>query len=336
MDPKSSAVQPSNAVRGARIPSGRRGRLLLLVGVAVAAGAAVGGVVVWRSGDSPKVVSKAGPKLKSAPPVRVQLPGPAVDFGRGAQVCAAAQARLPAGDVRIAVACTMADYLRDRSAAIADLQKLPQSQAAVVFNLGVAQLWDGQLTQATASLMHTRRLDPYGFYGSIADNLLFAKQELQSYPPYFPPFSQPSDPLAKLRANARAHPADASAWLELAVALERTNRVQAIAAARRALADDPTGIDPRVALAVLAFDKDMPGTALQTLDSMASDEPTNAEIRFHLGLLLFWTRDFQDAAGQMRQVVASHPQPPYRQLAVVFERCLTSSSSCNSVLGGSG
>lgn len=282
------------------------------------------------------MVSKAGPILHSAPPVRVQLPGSAVDFGHGVQVCAAAHARLPAGDVRITVACTMADYLRNRRAAISGLEKLPQGQAAVAFNLGVAQLWDGQLTQATASLMRARRLDPYGFYGSVADNLLFAKQELQSYPPYFPPFSQPSEPVSVLRANARAHPADAGAWLELAAALERTNRVQAIAAARRALADDPTGIDPRVALAVLAFDKDMPGTALQTLDSMSTDQPANAEIRFHLGLLLFWTRDFQDAAAQMRQVVANHPQPPYRQLARVFEVCLSSRSSCSSLLGGSG
>ena len=112
--------------------------------------------------------------------------------------------------------------------------------------------------------------------------------------------------------------------------------MQAIAAARRALADDPTGIDPRVALAVLAFDKDMPGTAVQTLDSMSTDEPANAEIRFHLGLLLFWTRDFQDAAGQMRQVLADHPRSPTGAGARVFERCLTSRSSCSSLLRGSG
>ncbi|MGN6380025.1 MAG: hypothetical protein ACTHNU_13815, partial [Gaiellales bacterium] len=193
--------------------------------------------------------------------------------------------------------------------------------------------WDGRLADATQSLMRARALDPYGFYGSVADQLLFAKTELPGYPPYFAPFGNSSAPVSALQAQARAHPGDSAAWLRLAVALERSSQpdghVKAIAAARRALADDPTGIDPRVALAVLSFDKAQPAVATGTLATMASNDPQNAEIRFHLGLVFFWLRRFSDSAGEMRQVMAGHPGPPYDKLAQVFETCLTSQQSCD-------
>ncbi|MGN6380354.1 MAG: hypothetical protein ACTHNU_15475, partial [Gaiellales bacterium] len=234
--------------------------MALLVGVAAVVGAIVAGVVVWRAqGSSSSVAADRGPVLGSPPPARVELPGKPVDYGNAQTVLRAAQARLRPGDVRLTVARIMAGYTHDRAGAIAALERLPQSTAVVAFNLGVADLWDGRLADATQSLMRARALDPYGFYGSVADQLLFAKTELPGYPPYFAPFGNSSAPVSALQAQARAHPGDSAAWLRLAVALERSSQpdghVKAIAAARRALADDPTGIDPRVALAVLSFDK---------------------------------------------------------------------------------
>jgi Flp pilus assembly protein TadD len=278
--------------------------------------------------------------LSSAPPVRIDLPGKPVDYGNAQAVLAAAEARLRPGDVRLAVAHIMAGYRADRQAAIEALARLPQSSAVVAFNLGVAQLWDGRLTDATQSLLAAHRLNPYGFYGAVADQLLFSRSELAGYPLYFPPFSSPSQPVSVLQAQARAHPGSATAWLRLAVALERSTavgaRMQAIDAARRALTDDPTGIDPKVALAVLSFDKANPAVATGTLATMASNEPTNPEIRFHLGLVFFWIRRFQDAAGEMRQVVTSNPGPPYDRLAKVFETCLTSQTSCDALSKAAG
>ena len=336
MDPKSSAAEPPNVLRRPIIPAGRGGRLAVLVVLAVIVGGVVAGVVVWRSqGGSDASSSVRGPVLRSAPPVRIELPGKPVDYGDARAVLRAAEGRLRPGDVRLAVARIMAGYTTDRSAAIVALARLPQTTAVVAFNLGVAQLWDGRLTDATQSLLTAHRLDPYGFYGAVADQLLFSRSELAGYPLYFPPFNSPSKPVSVLRAQARANPDNASAWLRLAVALERSTavgaRAQAIEAARRALTDDPTGIDPRVALAVLSFDKANPAVATGTLATMASNTPTNAEVRFHLGLVFFWIRRFQDAAGEMRQVVASKPGPPYERLAEVFETCLTSQTSCDAL-----
>ena len=341
MDPKSSAAEPPNVLRRPIIPAGRGRRLAVLVVVAAIVGGVVAGVVVWRSqGGSKASTDVRGPVLSSAPPVRIELPGKPVNYGDAQAVLKAAEARLQPGDVRLAVARIMAGYTTDRSAAIDALARLPQGSAVVAFNLGVAQLWDGRLTGATQSLLAAHHLDPYGFYGAVADQLLFSRNELPGYPLYFPPFSAPTQPVSVLRAQARAHPASASAWLRLAVALERSSavgaRAEAIDAARRALTDDPTGIDPKVALAVLSFDKANPAVATGTLATMASNEPTNAEVRFHLGLVFFWIRRYQDAAGEMRQVVAGNPGPPYDRLAKVFETCLTSQTSCDALRKAAG
>ena len=340
MDPKSSLTLSHNAPRGSRIPGSRRARLALLAGLALAVGGAVAGVVLWQSrGGSPPPVSTGRP-FATRPPVAIELPGPAVSFDDPRAVLRAAHARLPAGDVAIAVARIMAGYQADRPAAIAALRRLPQNQPVVAFNLGVAEYWNGDLQDATTSFEATRRLDPYGFYGSRADNLLFRDQELPGYPPYIPPVSIAGTSLEALRAAVRAAPGSAEAWLRLAAALGQSPqvgaRVAAIRAARRALALDPTGIDARVAVAVLSFDKGNPAATMGTLGPMAANEPNNAEIRFHMGMVLFWLKQFDDAAAQMRQVLAENPGRPYGPVARVFERCLTSRASCDALARAAG
>jgi tetratricopeptide (TPR) repeat protein len=339
MDPKPSVTLSHNAGRRVRIPASRRARLGLLAGLAVVAGAGVAGAVAWSSHGGSSAPAVTGRPFTTPPPVAIRLPGAPVSFDDAAAVLRAARARLPAGDPAIAVARIMAGYPRDRTAAIAALQRLPQSQPVVTFNLGVARYWNGDLTGATRSFEATRRLDPYGFYGSRADGLLFRGQELPGYPPYVSPVAQRA-PLGTLQAAVRAHPGSAEAWLQLAAALGQSQRIgarlDAIRAARRALALDPTGIDPRVAVAVLSFDKGNPAATMGLLGPMAANEPTNAEIRFHMGMVLFWIKQFDDAAAQMRQVLADAPGPPYAPVARVFERCLTSRTSCDALTAAAG
>ena len=155
-------------------------------------------------------------------------------------------------------------------------------------------------------------------------------------PPYVPPVTRRA-PLPTLEAATRAHPRSAEAWLALAAALGQSPqvgaRVQAIRAARRALALDPTCIDSRVAVAVLSFDKGNPAATMGVLGPMSANAPTIAEISFHMGMVLFWIKQFDDAASQMRQVLANDPGRPYGPIARVFERCLTSRASCDAIAG---
>ncbi len=313
-----------------RIPGGRR-RAILVAAVAVVAGvAAVVAVLATRGGgDSPaKVTAKP---LAGQPPLFLQLPGPAVN-GDDAAVYAAARARLPAGDVRIAIARAIAAYgpaTRDRT--VAALRRLPQSSPPVAFELGLAQLWSGHPFAAEASLHRVRRLDPYGYYGTKADNLLHLN-EAPGYPPYFPPFSLHGS-LAVLRAAVAAHPTSAADQLALASRLERTDRLAALKVARIAAALAPTGVSEQVAVTVLGFSKDQPMTAISALGNLASQASTqdNAQVRFHLGLLYFWIRDSQDAAAQFTQVEQDAPESPYAQVAHVFGECLTSPAACRKI-----
>jgi len=335
MDPNSSAVEGSNVGRAAPIPDRRRRRLVLLAVAAIVAGAAVAGVIVWQSrGGSQAPPPAVAQPLSGRPPVVLQMPGKPVSASHPRAVLAAAVSRLPAGDLRIAVARAMAGYsAATRESTLAALRRLPRNSPVVAFNLGVAELWAGQPAAATLELKRVRVLDPYGYYGTNADNLLHP-DEVRGYPPYVYPGPAPTGSPARLEAAARAHPS-AARWLKTAVRVEAVNRLQAIADARRALALDPVGIAPQVATAVLGFQKDNPMAAITTLTQLAGNDPDNTEVRFHLGLLYFWIRSGGDAAAQMRLVRSDAPQGPYATLAQVFEQCIPDPAHCASLAGGS-
>ncbi|MEP6642078.1 MAG: hypothetical protein ABJB93_09255 [Gaiellales bacterium] len=312
---------------GAGIPAGRR-RLLLIAAVALVAGSvAAAGVIATRGGGTHH--APPAKLLGGSPPLVLELPGSAVKGGNAA-VYAAARTRLPAGDVRLAVARAILAYDPGRRArTVAALQRLPQQRALVVFELGLAQLWAGDPRAAERTLNQVKRLDPYGFYGTNADNLLHLNTEVRGYPPYFPPKSEQRS-LAALRTAVHTNPTSAAAWLALVAGLERSDRLAALRAARRAAGLDPTGVSEQVAVAVLGFSKDSPAVAVGTLGTLASQTQTeqNPEVRFHLGLLFFWIREGQDAAGEFRQVQADAPKSPYAKIAHVFESCIDSPAAC--------
>jgi tetratricopeptide (TPR) repeat protein len=226
-------------------------------------------------------------------------------------------ARSAPGDVRIGVALALAGYSRDHPGrTLRALRRLPQRDPAVAFNRGLVEAWAGQTSAAVGDWRRTRQLDPYGFYGTRADNLLHP-DTLQSYPPYIAPPVLRIGPAAA-RAETRRHPGNALAWLRLAAALEGSDRVAAIRAAQRAVALDPSGVSARVALAVLAFDKDDPAKAVGTVATLAAQQPSNAEVRFHFALLLLWLKRRDDAVAQFQQLLAATPKGPYARDARIF------------------
>jgi tetratricopeptide (TPR) repeat protein len=323
MDPNFHSDVP-NVSSGLGIP-GRR-RLVLVAAVALVAGAAAAAAVIATRGGGTHHPTAARP-LGGSPPLVLELPGPAVKGGN-ATVYAAARHRLPAGDVRLAVARVILAYDPARRAwTVAALQRLPQHDPVVVFALGLAQLWAGDPRAAGRTLNEVKRLNPYGFYGTNADNLLYLGTDAPGYPLYFPPAPQPHS-LVKLRAAVHANPQSAAAWLALAGGLERSDRLAALHAARRAVGLDPAGVSERVALAVLGFSKGHPAKSVGALGLLASQAQQNAEVRFHLGLLFFWINQSQDAAGEFRQVQADAPHSSYAKIAHVFERCINSPAAC--------
>ena len=300
--------------------------------IAVASGIGVGAVVAYGGGTPSAATAPPAvhcPKTTGAPPLVLDLPGAALPSGAStAQIAAAARTRLPAADLRVRVASLMAAYPTAGGAAtVAALSRLPRTQSVVVTNLGLADLWSCRLKAAVANLRAAKRLDPFGFYGTAADNALHLG-DYPGYPPFLPPAVLPQRTLAELRAEVAAHPRSVPALIALASGLQSADRLAAIAAAGRAGTIDPGAITPRVALAVLSFDKDRPQVAIGTLQQLANNAPNNAEVSFHLGLVELWVCDTQDAQAQFAQIVRADPHGYYTGFARKFVAGLRSGERC--------
>jgi Flp pilus assembly protein TadD len=128
----------------------------------------------------------------------------------------------------------------------------------------------------------------------------------------------PAGGVKQLRRLAARQPNRSDVWLALAYQLQRTNHVEALADARKALELDPTGVSPRVAVAVLAYSKDDPSVAFAVLGPLTQQASDTTEIRFHLGELLFWLKQDTDAEAQWRQVEQDSPDSLYGRTAAAL------------------
>jgi hypothetical protein len=293
----------------------RRLAVLLAVALLAGAGAAVA-VLVTSGGGSHASAATTTPRLKGAPTLALDLPGKPVASSIPAQL-AAARSRLAAGDVRIAIARDFSGYdPSHREATIAAVRKLPQSNVAVVFNLATLEAWDGHLPAAAKLWQRASQLDPYGFYGTRADDILYPGQRA-GYPFYVPPPGGPKGTASQLRARLRADPTNSALWLSLAVALQGRDRAAAIRAAQRALQFDPEGVSPRVAAAVLSYRKANPDATATTLANLLQNvgSGTNSQISFHLALVAYWQKLDDMAIGSWRQVAANDPNGFYGRAA---------------------
>lgn len=109
---------------------------------------------------------------------------------------------------------------------------------------------------------------------------------------------------------------DADDWILYGTALQRVGKpLSARAAFDRALELAPDRLDARVAVAVGRFDKDDPSAAFSRLGPLARDNPDSALVRFHLGVLLLWIRDVEDARTQLERAAATMPESLYSREA---------------------
>jgi tetratricopeptide (TPR) repeat protein len=136
--------------------------------------------------------------------------------------------------------------------------------------------------------------------------------------------------IAKLKARASGQgglgntlvPGRIDAWILLGTVYEQIgHRLSAQRAYDQALALDPESLEARVATAVARFDKDRPEEAFSRLGPLTRERPRAAVVRYHLGLLLLWLPNVEEAKHQLRLARGAGVKSLYgRQAARLLER----------------
>ena len=80
----------------------------------------------------------------------------------------------------------------------------------------------------------------------------------------------------------------------------------------------PARAEAQVAAAVGLYDKDHPERAFSRLGPLVRAFPQAQTVRFHLGLLLIYLRQFPQARVELRLAVAEGPQTPLATQARVL------------------
>src|ERR687897_436754 len=178
---------------------------------------------------------------------------------------------------------------------------------AVLFDLGLARFWSGDTAGAVEAWRTTRSAPPDTAYAVRAGDLLF-RGAPPGLPTFVPGFRGPREvqameapeQFAALRRMARR--ADPPAKLLYGVALQRVERPvsarrEFLAAAKLA----PSDADALVADAIGRFDKEHPERAFSRMGPLTRRFPRAGTVRFHLGLMLLWLGDLEEARRQLRR-----------------------------------
>lgn len=185
--------------------------------------------------------------------------------------------------------------------------------AVAQLHLGLALAYAGRDADALSALKRVETEFPDSPSSVDAENLLYSR-DIPGLPYLIVPVAAPSAPtLAEQVAIAArdARTGDAQAKLRYGVMLWRLQRR---VSAHRWL-DAAAKLDPSpetlTAAAVSAFTKRAPVDAFGRLGPLTGRYPDAPVVRFHLGILLLWTRRLAKARTQLRMVVESHPHSLY-------------------------
>jgi tetratricopeptide (TPR) repeat protein len=204
------------------------------------------------------------------------------------------------------------------------LQKLEATHpgsALVHLHLGLVLYAEGTQDEATAEWQQAVEVEPDSQSAVRAGDLLHPDMA-PGLPSFFTAMEAPEELAGKtaqeqldiLEAAARNGGADE--WILYGTALQRVGKpLSARAAFDRALELAPNRLDAKVAAAVGRFDKDDPSAAFSRLGPLARDNPDSALVRFHLGVLLLWIRDLEDARTQLERAAATMPESLYSREA---------------------
>lgn len=194
------------------------------------------------------------------------------------------------------------------------LAGLNPQRAVVQLNLGFALFWAG-LGGAEEAWRAAAASEPDTRYAVVAGDFLHPR-----FAPGLPLFVtaapipnglrdlSPARQLAVLRRGAND---SVEGMLLYGRALQRLGRPKSAervfsAAARAA----PQNVEAQVAGAVGRFDKARPAEAFSRLGPLARRFPRSATVRFHLGLLLLWSGEVEQARTQLRRATTVEPGSP--------------------------
>ena len=182
----------------------------------------------------------------------------------------------------------------------------PESGAAQLA-LGLGQFWRGQTGDAQRSWRRAAAAEPDSTYAVRADDFLHPELPVPGLPAFVPSFASPA-PLERLSPpeqyaflRRRAEKGKVRDVLLFGAALQRLGRpLSARREFERAAALAPNDSEALTAVAVGHFDKDRPAQAFSRLGPLTRRFPRAATVRFHLGLLLVWMGQVDDARRQFR------------------------------------
>jgi tetratricopeptide (TPR) repeat protein len=288
----------------------RRARLILVSAIALAAalGVAGGAALVGRGDDddqrptgTPPFVVDLG--VRDDPEARA-LRSAAQSYDHE-QLARAGQILAGKTSLQAQVGQALAEWPDGSRARLEQLAREHPQSGAALFHLGLARFWDGDREGAVAAWQETRSRDPDSAYAIRASDLLY-RDFARGLPVFIPSFRpdpklQRLSPQRQLAALARGARGDSvRGKLLYGIALQRLERPvsaqKQYAAAARLAPSDPETL---VAAAVGRFDKAHPDRAFSRLGPLSRRFPRVATVHFHLGLLLLWIGQLDEARRQL-------------------------------------
>jgi predicted Zn-dependent protease len=219
--------------------------------------------------------------------------------------------------LQAAVGAAVAAWPRGAVAKLRALADENPDSALVRLHLGLALYAGGDDAGAAAQWREGERRDPDTPAALRAEDLLHPEM-VPGRPFFIPSFGFPPkverlppqeqvDALRRRADNGRVR-----AKLLYGVALQHLGRpLSARAEFAAALALDPGSLAAQVADAVGRFDKDDPSAAFSRLGPLTRAHGDSPLVRFHLGLLLLWIREIDEAQAQLQRAVAADPRGFY-------------------------
>lgn len=305
--------------------------MLLVAAVAVVAAAAVaGGAAVLSRDDEPETA-----RPKGVPPVLIDVgvrTDPEAERLRRAaglhahgQVARARALFARGTSIQAQAGAALAAWPDGALTRLEALAREHPTSGAILFHLGLARFWSGDTDGAVEAWRQTRTRDPDSAFAVRAGDLLF-RNAPPGLPTFVPSFRGPErvrvmeapEQLAALRRMARRP--DPRAKLLYGVALQRLDRPvsaqrQFSAAAKLA----PRSPDALVADAIGRFDKQHPERAFSRMGPLTRRFPRAGTVRFHLGLMLLWLGDVNEAKRQLNRAIRLGP-PHSREAKRLLDR----------------
>jgi tetratricopeptide (TPR) repeat protein len=176
----------------------------------------------------------------------------------------------------------------------------------VRLELGLALAFTGERNDAQAAWRAAKRVQPDSPSAVRADDLLHPDTP-PGKPPFVPSFAQPVGRVEQLLAEGTGFQA----------ALRPVSAERAFAEAARISRGNA---EAQVAAAVGLYDKDHPERAFSRLGPLVRRFPHAQTVRFHLGVLLIYLRQFSQARRELRLAVAEGPRTALGERARVLLR----------------